>query len=224
MSRTTLLRTVLSTFLASGLLVCTWSPLHSQDPARGDANRDGQIDISDAVFLLNYLFASGVAPGCEPIADTNHDFKVDISDPVNLLGFLFSGGRPLDPLSPDEIARCTGGPPTVLRQGRILEVIDPSRGIDGRAEQLSNGIIRLADFMYDGLGKPRVVVFLTKGSGFATEGFVISKDLRRDTPYESETLEFPLPPGVESDDFDFVVIWCDAEPTPYGYARLGAAP
>lgn len=61
---------------------------------RGDTNNDTLNDISDAVFLLNYLFAGGAAPPCAEVSDVNDDGNVDISDSVFLLGFLFSGGDP----------------------------------------------------------------------------------------------------------------------------------
>jgi hypothetical protein len=56
---------------------------------RGDANGDGQIDISDAVFTLRYLFSPGVIPGCLDAADSNDDGDLDISDAVAVLLELF---------------------------------------------------------------------------------------------------------------------------------------
>jgi hypothetical protein len=61
---------------------------------RGDSNGAAGVDISDASFTLNWLFAGGAAPACEKAADVNDDGKVDISDPLALLGFLFLGGPP----------------------------------------------------------------------------------------------------------------------------------
>ena len=60
---------------------------------RGDANGDGVIDISDVVYLLNYLFIHGPAP--VPIldaGDANCDSVVDASDLVYLLNYLFAHG------------------------------------------------------------------------------------------------------------------------------------
>ncbi|MCA9728886.1 MAG: right-handed parallel beta-helix repeat-containing protein, partial [Candidatus Eisenbacteria bacterium] len=60
---------------------------------RGDANADGTVDISDAVFCLESPFLPGSsAPSCFDAADANDDSGFDISDPVSLLAFLFSGG------------------------------------------------------------------------------------------------------------------------------------
>jgi hypothetical protein len=61
---------------------------------RGDANIDGKVDLSDAVFALNWLFTGGPAPGCLDPADSNDDGEVDIADPISLLGYLFLGSRP----------------------------------------------------------------------------------------------------------------------------------
>ncbi len=62
----------------------------------GDANSDGAVDISDAVFLIQYIFAGGAAPGTCTYAfgkgDANGDCTVDISDAVYLIQYIFAGG------------------------------------------------------------------------------------------------------------------------------------
>jgi hypothetical protein len=75
---------------------------------RCDANVDGLADISDAVFVLNYLFTGGRKPTCEKAADANDDGKVDISDAVFHLGYLFLGGK-----APDEPLGSCGVDPTL---------------------------------------------------------------------------------------------------------------
>lgn len=35
---------------------------------RGDANASGKVDLSDAVFTLNWLFLGGLAPSCPDAA------------------------------------------------------------------------------------------------------------------------------------------------------------
>jgi PKD repeat protein len=65
---------------------------------RGDANADGNQELSDAVFIFNFLFVGGRPPSCESAADVNRDFRIDLSDGVSLLNFLFIGGAmPRDP-------------------------------------------------------------------------------------------------------------------------------
>lgn len=59
---------------------------------RGDVNHDGLKDISDVIYLLNYLFMGGAELKGERTGDVNSDRAVDISDAIYLLSFLFSGG------------------------------------------------------------------------------------------------------------------------------------
>ncbi len=58
---------------------------------RGDTNNDGKVNISDAAYLLNYLFGGGTKPSCYEVGDINDDTGQDISDAVFLLRFLFLG-------------------------------------------------------------------------------------------------------------------------------------
>ena len=57
---------------------------------RGDANGDGEIDISDAVALLGSLFLGFRAPACDDAADTDDSGELDVSDAISLLNFLFN--------------------------------------------------------------------------------------------------------------------------------------
>ena len=58
---------------------------------RADTNGGGQIDISDAIGMLNYQFGNSTSD-CLDAQDANDDGSVDISDPVSLLGYLFNSG------------------------------------------------------------------------------------------------------------------------------------
>lgn len=69
---------------------------------RGDANIDEKIDLTDAVFILRYLFRNGDRPSCIDSADVNDDGGVDVSDAVRLLLFLFRDGNPLPVPSPNK--------------------------------------------------------------------------------------------------------------------------
>jgi len=62
---------------------------------RGDADASGQLDLTDAVFVLLHLFLGGAAPPCAKAADSNDDGRLDIADPVALLRHLFVGAGPL---------------------------------------------------------------------------------------------------------------------------------
>ena len=59
---------------------------------QGDATNDGVIDISDVVYLINYLFINGPAPNPLWMGDCNCDCVIDVSDVVYLLNYLFAHG------------------------------------------------------------------------------------------------------------------------------------
>ncbi len=59
---------------------------------RGDVNGSLTIDLSDPIFLLNYLFTMGPEPACLDTADVNDSGGVDLSDPITLLNYLFTMG------------------------------------------------------------------------------------------------------------------------------------
>ena len=63
---------------------------------RGDTNRSGIVDISDAIESLNFLFRGAPGPlTCLDIVDANDDGAMDISDAIFTLRFLFAGGPPI---------------------------------------------------------------------------------------------------------------------------------
>lgn len=65
---------------------------------RGECNDDGEVDLSDAVCGLNWLFSDGTTPGCIAALNSNGDAAVDIADPIWLLSFLFAGSAaPVEP-------------------------------------------------------------------------------------------------------------------------------
>ncbi|MBI4603819.1 MAG: FG-GAP repeat protein [Planctomycetes bacterium] len=70
-----------------------FSPYGGSTFRRGDANFDGQIEISDAVFALGYLFLGGESPRCEDAVDADDDGVLILTDAIFLLSHLFLGGR-----------------------------------------------------------------------------------------------------------------------------------
>jgi hypothetical protein len=60
----------------------------------GDANSDGDVNVADAVMLINYIFKGGPAPESLEASDANGDGGVDVADAVYLINFVFSGGPP----------------------------------------------------------------------------------------------------------------------------------
>lgn len=62
------------------------------DCVPGDADASGAVDIDDAVFLIEYIFASGPAPDQLCCGDENGSGNVDIDDVVYAVMMIFSGG------------------------------------------------------------------------------------------------------------------------------------
>jgi hypothetical protein len=58
----------------------------------GDANGDGKITVSDAVYLINYLFKEGPAPVPLASGDANCDGQLTVADVIYLINYLFKGG------------------------------------------------------------------------------------------------------------------------------------
>lgn len=74
-------------------------PAPRDDFVRGDADGDGAVNISDGVFLLNFLFVSPERrPGCDDAADADDSGALNLTDVIFILNFLFRGGsRPPAP-------------------------------------------------------------------------------------------------------------------------------
>jgi hypothetical protein len=60
---------------------------------RGEANGDGALDISDALFIVSYLFLGGRTPACLDSADTDDSGEVDVSDSIRVFRYLFFGAQ-----------------------------------------------------------------------------------------------------------------------------------
>jgi hypothetical protein len=73
---------------------------------RGDPNADGRRDISDAIYVLGFLFLGETGPGCEKSADSNDSGDLDLSDAIYLINYLFLGGT--EPRPP--FLECGGDP------------------------------------------------------------------------------------------------------------------
>jgi hypothetical protein len=61
---------------------------------RGDANYDGEINVADVVYLVNYLFRSGPSPVPYFAGDASGDGIIDVGDIVCLINYLFRDGPP----------------------------------------------------------------------------------------------------------------------------------
>jgi len=58
----------------------------------GDANGDETVNVSDAVYIINYVFVGGDAPVPLACGDANSDGTVNVSDAVYIINYVFVGG------------------------------------------------------------------------------------------------------------------------------------
>ncbi len=63
----------------------------------GDANGDGDVNVSDAVWIINYVFVNGDPPDPLQAGEVNCDGSVNVSDAVWIINYVFvSGYAPCD--------------------------------------------------------------------------------------------------------------------------------
>ncbi len=63
----------------------------------GDIDRNGEIDLGDILYLINYSYKNGPPPQCVPITacgDVNVDGVVDVGDVLYLINYLYKNGPP----------------------------------------------------------------------------------------------------------------------------------
>jgi hypothetical protein len=59
----------------------------------GDANSDGDVNVSDAVYIINYVFVGGDPPNPLAAGDVNCDGTCNVSDAVWIINYVFVGGN-----------------------------------------------------------------------------------------------------------------------------------
>ena len=91
-----------------------YGPFAPKTFVRGEANQDAAVDISDALFLLAYLFLGGERPTCLDALDVDDSGALEITDAVRLLGLLFLGGTDPPPPYPERGKDPTADPLTCL--------------------------------------------------------------------------------------------------------------
>lgn len=69
------------------------SVVEPQSYTCGDANSDDDVNVSDAVYIINYVFIGGTAPDPMASAEVNCDGSVNVSDAVYIINYVFIGGN-----------------------------------------------------------------------------------------------------------------------------------
>ena len=67
-------------------------PMAEPDYLCGDANGDGAVDYSDAIFLVNYILGMGPGPSSVLLADASCNGRINIGDVAVLINYFFNGG------------------------------------------------------------------------------------------------------------------------------------
>lgn len=58
----------------------------------GDIDDSREINVSDVVYLINYIFGSGAAPASPQAADVDCDGRICLTDAVYLISYMFGDG------------------------------------------------------------------------------------------------------------------------------------
>lgn len=58
----------------------------------GDVNIDGEVNVGDAVAIINYVFKGGPAPIIPNWSDVNVDCEINVGDAVYMINFIFREG------------------------------------------------------------------------------------------------------------------------------------
>jgi hypothetical protein len=82
-------------FTVSVLILCCCCGLRAADPLPiGDCNLDQRVDLSDAIYILHYLFQGDAPNGDQPGCDFSGNGKTDIADAISLISYLLLGAPP----------------------------------------------------------------------------------------------------------------------------------
>jgi streptogramin lyase len=77
-----------------------------EDYLPGDANHDEEVNVSDAVYIINYVFVGGEPPNPLEAGDCNCDCAVNVSDAVWIINYVFVGGNEPCDTNGDGIPDC----------------------------------------------------------------------------------------------------------------------
>ena len=64
---------------------------------RGDTDTNGNMELTDAIGIFNFLFITGVAPVCLDAADADDNGAIELTDGIRILNVLFLGFGEIPP-------------------------------------------------------------------------------------------------------------------------------
>jgi len=67
-------------------------PIEFVDYQPGDANGDGSLNVSDCIFLANYLLKQGQAPDPLDLGEADCNGSINLSDVIIIANYYFKGG------------------------------------------------------------------------------------------------------------------------------------
>ena len=82
------------------------APVPIPEFLRGDPDDNGSVQLTDGIFILNFLFLGGDSPGCLDTADVDDNGSIQMTDGIYLLNYLFLGGAP----PPEPFEACGSDP------------------------------------------------------------------------------------------------------------------
>lgn len=77
-------------FIAGFYLFLCLSPAHALIP--GDVNNDLSVNLSDIIYLVNYIFKGGPSPAIRFSGDVNANCQTNLTDLIYLVNYVFKSG------------------------------------------------------------------------------------------------------------------------------------
>jgi len=84
----------------------SWDFIYTSGFLCGDANGDQNVNVSDAVWIINFVFVGGEPPDPYASGDGNCDGTVNVSDAVWIINYVFVGGYLPCDTNGDDILDC----------------------------------------------------------------------------------------------------------------------
>jgi uncharacterized protein (TIGR02145 family) len=91
----------------------------------GDANNDASVNVSDAVWIVNYVFIGGPEPEPFLSGEVNCDGSVNISDAVWIINYVFMGGNDPCDVNGDGFPECDPNCPSTITDydGNVYQTV-----------------------------------------------------------------------------------------------------